>query len=174
MVTASWELCACAMHARALKQSAQRTASHRFHWIVLSSIPTSPSFARGRGSSPRCRMKGASTMRPSTVKAPTPFSAAARAASTTRSEMRDLLVCRPEHLVRERDLRGMDAALADVPEAARHFRLGDVAGLVLEVRVRAVVAPGARFAGGDPHVQQDARDHVRVVAVDVERLDEIP
>ena len=91
---------------------------------------------------------GSSIIWPSTTKAPTPFAAASSAAARMRPGLLDLGRTRHEALVGDRNLRGMDAALARKPEIAgllaflavplrlRHHGVGAVIGRNLRLRRR--------------------------------------
>ena len=96
--------------------------------------------------------KGSSIIWPSTRKAPTPL-AKASAAAARCDEPVDLDRARPEDLVRNGDLAGVDAGLARKPVAAGRLALGPIPIWVCDRRKGAVIGCDPGLGGGNAHSQ---------------------
>ncbi|EEF22002.1 conserved hypothetical protein, partial [Ricinus communis] len=82
-------------------------------------------------------------------------------------------VGRPEHVVRQRDLAGMDAALADEAELARHLAFRAEAVRVADIGEHGVVGKDVRLGRGHAHREHRRGHRRRVAAVDAERLEQV-
>ena len=86
----------------------------------------------------------------------------------------DFRLRRAKHLVRQRDLARMNAALADIAEPARHPGLGHITLRVVHVGEGPVVGEDARLCRRHAHCEHRGMHIGRVTAHDAQRLEKIP